>query len=262
MQQYVRVGLYEEFPTPERLAKLQQVDFPVSLAVAAPSRMAFLELQSAIGQSYSQVRQLFFWPVLAKDEGYYLGPFSDAAAIERVATQANDLPVLWDLELPQGEVFFLKRGLTNWQRSRQFTAAWLRDRTLPAPIWRSYAALGLDPWLLRAAGMHYDPLDYPQVALHLDLYSTGAGRPRDELARILQAGVARYGDRFVPALGVLDDGEGRPEQFVPAATLRRDLQLAREAGVGEIWLFGVNGLNVEYLAAVRETLPLEPLRAD
>jgi hypothetical protein len=261
MSQSVRVGLYEEFPTPERLAKLQQVDFPVSLAVAAPSRAAFLELQSTIYQNYPQVRQLFFWPLLDKSEGYYLGPFSDAPAIERVAAQAADLPVLWDLELPLNEILFFKRGMVNWQRNRQFLDRWLRARTEPTSIWRSYAALGLNQALLRLAGVHYDPLDYPQVALHLDLYTTGAGRPRDQLLRLLHQGVARYGARFVPAFGSLDDGEGRPEQFVPAATLRCDLQLAREAGVAEIWLFGVNGLNAEYLAAVRETLPLEELPA-
>jgi hypothetical protein len=36
----------------------------------------------------------------------------------------------------------------------------------------------------------------------------------------------------------------------------RNLQLARGAGVAEVWLFGVNGLNDEYLSALRETLPL------
>jgi len=261
MPTYVHIGLYEEFPTPERLAKLQQVDFPVALAVAAPSRAVFLALQATIAQTYPQVRTIYFWPVLAHAEGYYLGPFSDAAAIERVAGEASGLPVLWDLELPLREVWFLKRGLANWQRNRQFTAAWLARRELPVPIWRSYAGLGLNPLVLRALGMHYDPLDYPQVSLHLDLYTTGSGRPRDEMQRILHSGVERYGARFIPALGALDDGEGRAEQFVPPATLRRDLQLVREAGVAEVWLFGVNGLNAEYLAAVRETLPLESLDA-
>src|SRR5262245_1205100 len=41
----VRVGVYEEFPNPWRLARLNQVDFPVTLAIAAPSRAAFLSLR-------------------------------------------------------------------------------------------------------------------------------------------------------------------------------------------------------------------------
>ena len=38
----VRIGLYEEFPSAGRLDKLRQVDFPVSLAIAASSRAQFL----------------------------------------------------------------------------------------------------------------------------------------------------------------------------------------------------------------------------
>src|SRR3954464_13538885 len=37
----VRVGLYEEFPAPWRLERLKYIDFPVTLAVAAPSRTVF-----------------------------------------------------------------------------------------------------------------------------------------------------------------------------------------------------------------------------
>ena len=42
---------------------------------------------------------------------------------------------------------------------------------------------------------------------------------------------------------------------MPPETLRRDLSLAREAGVSEVWLFGVNGINQEYLSILREILP-------
>ena len=56
---------------------------------------------------------------------------------------------------------------------------------------------------------------------------------------------------------MLNDGAGRPDEFVPPPTLRRDLQLARAAGVSELWLFGVNGLNDEVVQMLRQTLPLE-----
>ncbi len=46
---------------------------------------------------------------------------------------------------------------------------------------------------------------------------------------------------------------------MPPETLRRDLSLAREAGVSEVWLFGVNGMNEEYLTILRDVLPLDPL---
>ncbi len=41
--------------------------------------------------------------------------------------------------------------------------------------------MGLDPLFLRLAGLHFDPLHYPAVSLHLDLYARGAGLPREQL---------------------------------------------------------------------------------
>ncbi len=252
----VRVGLYEEFPVPWRLAKLGQIDFPVSLAVAAMSRSEFLDLQAGIRQTYPQVQTIYFWPLLAPAEGYYPGVWSAAAAVQRVAAQTDDLPVLWDLEMPRGKVA-LSYG--DWWQNRTFLADWLRQRRAPVHLWRSNTSMGLDPVFLRLVSMHFDPRDFPDMWLQLDLYTTGAGRPRDELARILRCGVERYGSHFIPAFGALNDGVGPAENFVPPATLQRDLELARAAGVAEVWLFGVNGLNAGYLAAVKAALPLASL---
>jgi hypothetical protein len=252
----VRVGLYEEFPNPWRLSRLSLIDFPVTLAIAAPSRAAFLELRATILREFPQVREVYFWPLLAYEEGYYPGTWSSAEAVQRVAAEADGLPVLWDLELPLGKN---RPSIANWLRNRTFVDRWLRSRAEPVHIWRSYNTMGLDPLFLRLAGLHFDPLDYPSVSLHLDLYARGGGLPEGEMTRIMRCGVERYGERFIPALGVLNDGEGPAHDFVPPETLRRDLALARAAGVAEVWLFGVNGLNEEYLDAVRETLPLEKL---
>jgi hypothetical protein len=119
--------------------------------------------------------------------------------------------------------------------------------------------MGLNPAFLRLTAMHVDPVDYPQVHLHLDLYTTGAGQDADELTRILRCGVERYGGRFIPSFGVLNDQEGPSEIFVPPDTFRRNLSLARAAGVSEIWVFGANGLNSDYLDALHDSLPLESL---
>ena len=97
------------------------------------------------------------------------------------------------------------------------------------------------------------------VSLHLDLYATGNGLPDEALTRILRCGVEQYGERFIPSFGVLNDGEGDVDIFIPPQTLERYLRLARESGVYEIWLFGANGLDEDYLSALKQTLPLDEL---
>ena len=249
----VQIGFYEEFPVPWRLDKLAKVDFPVKLAVAASNREDFLTLRESISQSYPQVSELYFWPLLSDDEGYYPGSWSDADAVERVAKEAEGLPVLWDLERPRGALTF---SPANIVRNTRLLDQWLKARKEPTQIWRSNAGMGLNPLFLRLIGMQFDPLEYPAVTLQLDLYMTGAGAPDDQLVRLLHCGVERYHERFVPSLGVLNDGEGDPAQFIPPETLRRVLLRVRESGVQEVWFFGSNGINDEFLSMLRETLPL------
>jgi hypothetical protein len=251
----VKVGFYEEFPVPWRLNKLAKIDFPVKLAVAATSRDDFLKLRDSITQTYPQVSELYFWPLLSDAEGYYPGSWSDADAVERVAKEADGLPVLWDLERPRGQLTFLP---ANILRNIHFLDQWLSTRKEPTQIWRSNAGMGLNPLFLRLIGMHFDPLDYSTVRLQLDLYMTGAGAPDDQLLRLLRllrCGVERYHERFVPSLGVLNDGEGDPSVFIPSDTLRRVLMRVRASGVQEVWFFGSNGINDEFLSILRETLP-------
>ena len=127
----VQVGFYEEFPVPWRLAKLSQLDFPVKLAVAAKSRAEFLTLRTDILNTYPQVREVYFWPVLAESEGYYVGSWSDPDAIERVARESNGLPVLWDLEMPRNRIDL---PFANLQRNRTFLGGWFKQRIDPVHI--------------------------------------------------------------------------------------------------------------------------------
>jgi hypothetical protein len=250
----VRVGLYEEFPAPWRREPQHHVDFPVTLAVGAPTREAFMKIREMVRWTFPQVREVYFWPLLPQRQGYYPGTWSDAEGVRRAAAEAEGLPTLWDLEMPPD----LKHpSIRSWPENRAFIDGWLRSRTEPVHLWRSHASMGLDPLFLRMAGMHFDPLDYPAVSLHLDMYEKGVGMPAERFSRSLRCGVERYGSRFIPALGVLDDGNGEAGQFILPSTLRRDLELVRAAGVSEVWLFSVNGLSESTVRMLHETLPLE-----
>jgi len=254
LPQTVRVGLYEEFPNPWRLDKLKLVDFPVTVAIAASSRSEFLALRTNVLQKYPPVHDVYYWPVLSPDEGYYPGTWSAAQAVQRAAADVEGLPVLWDLETPRD-----LRGLSpaSWWSNRTFLDGWFRQRNAPVYLWRTYPTMGFDSGFLRLIGMNFDPTDYQSLSLQLDLYSTNRGLSGDLVGLIVRCGVERYGSRFMPAFGVLNDGEGPASLYISPESLRRNLRLARAAGVSEVWLFGVNGLNAEYITAIRESLPME-----
>jgi hypothetical protein len=75
--------------------------------------------------------------------------------------------------------------------------------------------------------------------------------------RITRCGIRHYGERFIPSLGVLNDQEGPAEIFITPEDFRRNLQIVREEGAAEVWIFSANGLNPEYLQALHDILPLE-----
>lgn len=255
----VRVGFYEEFPNPWRLAKLKQLDFPITLAVAAPNRQEFERLRDEISAEYPMVREVIYWPTLSLAEGYYLGGLSDPQAIRRIIDESHDLPLLWDLELPRQFPANILRLLERSLHNRPQIGAFLRQHQQPVHIWRTHTLMGLDPFFLRLLGLQFAPDDGPQVRLHLDLYTmgTGAGAKADDVRRITRCGIRRYGERFIPSLGVLNDQEGPEEHFVSVEVFRRNLQIVREEGAAEVWIFGSNGLNQEYLQALHDILPLE-----
>jgi hypothetical protein len=186
----VRIGFYEEFPNPWRLAKLSQLDFPITLAIAAPNRQEFERLHDEISANYPMVREVIYWPTLSLSEGYYLGGLSEPQAIQRVIDESRDLPLLWDLELPrQPPVSFLKlseRSLHN----RPLIGDFFRHHQQPIHIWRTHTSMGLDPLFLRSLGMQYSPDDAAQIRLHLDLYTMGTIKrgQRSILSRLKTSG--------------------------------------------------------------------------
>src|SRR5262249_35591615 len=153
----------------------QQVDFPVTLAIAARSRQEFLQLRDTILQTYPYVREVYFWPLLAPEEGYYPGPWSEPQGIQRLTAEAADLPVLWDLEIPRGTTALRELSLARWWANRTTLSTFFAEHPQSIDIWRTHISMGLDPTFLRLVAMHFDPLDYAQVRLHIDLYTTGAG---------------------------------------------------------------------------------------
>jgi hypothetical protein len=255
----VRVGFYEEFPNPWRLAKLSQLDFPITLAIAAPNRQEFERLRDEISASYPMVREVIYWPTLSLSEGYYLGGLSEPQAIQRVINESRDLPLLWDLELPRQPPPSFATLIDRSRQNRPLMGDFFRQQQQPIHIWRTHTSMGLDPLFLRMFGMQFSPDDAPEIRLHLDLYTmgTGAGANADDVRRITRCGIRHYGERFIPSLGVLNDQEGPAEVFITPEDFRRNLQIVREEGAAEVWIFGSNGLNQEYLQALHDLLPLE-----
>ncbi len=245
-----RVGVYDENPDFRFWGKLREAEFIDSIAVAARTREEFLYYQSEIKKVAPNVK-VKFWALLPTGEGYFPGPFSDRKGVKRLISEVGELPVVWDSELPYNWNSF---SPVNWYENKDLVDKWLKKRKERVDVWRSYDIMGPDPLFLRWAALHVDPNEYPNVYLHLDLYATGKGFSNERLMQILRCGVEKYGDKFIPSFGMLSTGKKSPETYITMDTLKRYLKIAQKAGVSEVWLHSLEGLNSETIAAIRESL--------
>ena len=111
----MRISFFEEFPTKRNLAKINLITWPTTLYVAAKSVQDFEKIQHSIKKKNVTCG---YWPILEKNEGYWLSPFSSAKAIKRVITEVKSNPktkVMWDAELPFRHPWFFLRCDRYWR---------------------------------------------------------------------------------------------------------------------------------------------------
>ncbi len=122
------VSFFEEYPTKENLAKLKLVSFPTKLYIAAESLDAFFKIKEKIKSKW--VKEVIYWPLLKKEEGYWMSPFADRKALKRIMQETVNVPLLWDAEIPRKRILMLKNILffhSNKKLIRNFLSSHKKD---------------------------------------------------------------------------------------------------------------------------------------
>ena len=84
------VSFFEEFPNETTLDKVAQIDFDTRIYVAAKNLSEFYRLEEDFKSNNEKVREVVYWPVLERDEGYWISPWSDSEALERVFEEIKE----------------------------------------------------------------------------------------------------------------------------------------------------------------------------
>src|SRR3989344_5220836 len=95
------ISFFEEFPTEDTLAKLKLVSWPTKLYVAANNLQQFRAVTSVVRHNQNLLEAVY-WPVLQKQEGYWISAFSKQSALQHLFEQLEHTktPVMLDLEPP------------------------------------------------------------------------------------------------------------------------------------------------------------------
>lgn len=239
----MRVSFFEEFPTKETLDKLSLVTWPATVYVAAKSVKEYQKLILP----YKQDNLTFgYWPILKKEEGYWLSPFSSPKAVQRTITdiKRNKPLVMWDAELPFRHPWLFFHFWYFLKNKKAITL--LFSEYGPKIRTAEYTIKGkLSQAILSKLGVAFSPNHYGNKKIVMYYTSMHKGTSWIFLKQIKRL-LALHKDSLHVALGTIATGILGNEPILTPEQLERDLQKMQQLDIQEVVIFRLGGLNKKY----------------
>ncbi len=256
------ISFFEEFPTKQNLAKLQLVTWPTKLYLAAPSLQEFKKVVRGVkikrlktrGTRNTPITEFIYWPILQKEEGYWISPFSKKPALNRIFQElaGKNAPVMLDLELPttRNPWLYLTQApnfIINKNLIKNFLHQYRGDLYLAEYYPEGKRKERVLQWL----GLHYS---HPKAKIKIIkmLYHSMHSFKEEFVEQELSRGKKEYGKNFLVAYGTIGTGIQQTEPNILVEQLELDLKLAQQAGIREVVLYRLGGLNQGYAKVLRK----------
>lgn len=239
------ISFFEEFPTTENLAKLDLVTWKTKVYLAAPGLVTFKALQQTIS-SRNNLLETIYWPVLKKKEGYWISPFSQRKALQKVfdELQKEVVPVMLDLELPttQNASLFCTEFF-HFNANKNTISEFINSYYGEIYLAEYYPFDEKSRKKLEWIGLHYQNPKVKVVKMfYHSLHNFEDSFMRDHFAR----GQLELGKKYIPSLGTIATGIEGNEPILSLDKLKQDLIIAREQKIKEVIIFRLGGLTKEY----------------
>jgi hypothetical protein len=248
------ITLLEEFPIEENLSKLELLDFPVNIFVAANNIIEFNKIEEKI-KKYPFVKTVGYWPILSIEDGYWFSAFTKREGIKRIMKELEStntpFSVLWDAELPhlRKRLFLteIPKFFSNRKLIRNFIAKPPKNVTLYVAENQNRGSIY--SFFLKIFGITFTPdFEYNRVEM---LY--GQKHP-NRLRELLKSGKANnnyYPTFGTTAEGINEDPYKESWMRISPEILEEQLNIAKEFGIKSIVIYRLGGLNEKYLNVIR-----------
>jgi hypothetical protein len=240
------ISFFEEFLTKENLNKAKLIDFPTKLYLAAPSLKAFNRAKSSIKNKY--IKEFIYWPILERNEGYWISPFSKRTALKRIFKEINNsrVPVMLDLELPttQKPSLYVTQAL-NFLANKALIKRFIKDYNGQIYL-AEYFPMGRRKLsIFKALGIHYSAKKAIIIKMfYSSLHSFSINFLKTEFHTAKKR-------KYLIGLGTISTGIHGTDTILSKETLKRDLNLAKKAGIKETIIFRLGGLNKNYKKIIK-----------
>ncbi len=241
----MQISFFEEFPSERNLSTLKLITWPSKLYIAAEKVQEFKKIVARI--KHKNVKEYIYWPILKRREGYWISPFSQQKALSRIfkELEGEDIAVMLDLELPttRNHLLYLTQAF-NFFGNKRLIRRFIQKYPGEVYLAEYYPEGKRSELLLRFLGLHYA---HPKVKVIKMLYHSMHNFDNSFLLQELRRGKEEYKRNFIAALGVIAPGIQGNEKALSPQQLENDLELAKKAGIKEVILFRLGGLNKEYI---------------
>ena len=240
------ISFFEEFPTKENLSKLKSVTWPTKVYVAAGSVDEFRNI--AVSINHKNILEAVYWPILKKKEGYWISPFSRQSALLNLFEQLEHtkIPLMLDLELPTTRNPWLYlTELFHFRKDKRLIDSFVHNYAGETYLCEYYAKRKM----LELLGLHYQNKKSKVMKM---LYNSVHRFDEEVLQKELQLGIKEFNDNYIVGYGTIAVGVNGHELLLSAEQLEKDLTIAKEAGVKEVVLFRLGGLNKKYLKVLEK----------
>ncbi|NQV09106.1 hypothetical protein HQ529_04605 [Candidatus Woesearchaeota archaeon] len=251
----MKISFFEEFPEKENFDKLKLLDFNTNLYVAAKSVSEFKHLRDKIKNNYENVEEVIYWPVLDRDEGYWMSPFSKQEGLERVVGELNNeeekLRVLWDAELPMLDKKLFFTESYKFFQNKKLIKKFLTNIKHDIEIAENTYETGITKTIYGFLGVSFDSKKISHKKIIM-LYTSFIPNQSvsDYFLNHLKYNL-RYDKDLKVSLGVISTGIQGTEQILPPERLEHDLRLTESEKIKEVVIFRLGGLNKEYVDVVK-----------
>ena len=241
----MRVNFFEEFPTKKNLDKVNLLKFPSLLFIATKNLDEFKKHEQYVKKLNKKIR-VGYWPILPKENGYWISPFSDSEALKALTAELENekriLTVLWDCEFPLKKKLLIptpaffknKRLIVDFLQTTKhsiYTAEY--GTSLPF----------LEP-ILKFFGLRFSFLKKRIPMLYTSMVK---GKSKESYRKNIKK-------NSEVGLGTIATGIQGNEPILKPEELDLDLKLAKDGNVREVFIFRLGGLNKKYIDVIEKYL--------
>lgn len=256
----MRINFFEEYPTEENIAKLDFVDWPATVFVAAHSLREFEIIRGKYKNAYEHIT-FGWWPIIPGS--YWVSGFAHPADLDRLFTeltfkkQEKELLLLIDLEFPIMRPSYLLKNILYFSSSKKKIKEFLKR--VPYYNLKTYIAEYPVTSKVFLQFLQWGSISIPFSFPHIKLPMCYSSMIKRYFGDWIWERIKKFEKGFVQSnsgcvgfgLGTIAVGSLGNEAILSPKQLARDIAWAKECGVEEVFIFRLGGMNESYASVLK-----------